>query len=243
MMNAGYIYHDQGWAGEAEGIAPCWIKIGENVGRGPSVSSLDAAFMASAGHRQNILDDFTYVGIGVRRSSTGLIWVTVRFMKLASGCALPTISPAPPSSGNLLRDPSFELRGQGWGPGNGPGIDWYAYRSTSTVDGVWFMDVTVHAAGKSFAQTVPVAPRPGHSYVFSIWVRSPGPAITGKVALWALGPRSNSVNTPFTTTGTWQQISVRMTPTLTNYTSLKAEIYVGNMGRHLHLDAAQLRVL
>jgi hypothetical protein len=59
-----------------------WTKLGENVGRGGSVQALHDAFMASAGHRANILGDFSHVGIGVTADAQQL-WVTVVFMKAA----------------------------------------------------------------------------------------------------------------------------------------------------------------
>jgi Cysteine-rich secretory protein family len=62
-----------------------WTRWGENVGAGPSVSSLDAAFMASPEHRANILGAFTLVGVGVDVTEAGTIWVTVDFVALAPG--------------------------------------------------------------------------------------------------------------------------------------------------------------
>lgn len=56
-----------------------WSVIGENVGVGWSVTSLHDAFMASEGHRKNIMfPDYRYVGIGVKKDD-GKIWVTVVF--------------------------------------------------------------------------------------------------------------------------------------------------------------------
>jgi uncharacterized protein YkwD len=59
-----------------------WRRLGENVGRGHSVPSLHDAFMDSPGHRDNILGDYTHVGIGVTKSGS-TIWVTAVFMKAA----------------------------------------------------------------------------------------------------------------------------------------------------------------
>ena len=59
-----------------------WTRIGENVGRGPAVQSIHDAFMNSPGHRDNILGDYSHVGIGVTTSGS-TIWVTVVFMKAA----------------------------------------------------------------------------------------------------------------------------------------------------------------
>jgi uncharacterized protein YkwD len=56
-----------------------WSTLGENVGVGNWVGELHKAFMASHGHRDNILySGFTHVGIGVvvRRDR---MWVTVIF--------------------------------------------------------------------------------------------------------------------------------------------------------------------
>ena len=53
-----------------------WQVVAENVGRGPSVSSLHGAFMGSEGHRANILNDrVTEIGVGVEVRD-GQIWVT-----------------------------------------------------------------------------------------------------------------------------------------------------------------------
>lgn len=42
-----------------------WCRLGENVGMGPSLSSIHTAFMNSAGHRANILGPYDHVGTGV----------------------------------------------------------------------------------------------------------------------------------------------------------------------------------
>lgn len=56
-----------------------WNRLGENVGLGNSISSLQTAFMNSAAHRANILDpSFTYVGISVRPEN-GRLWMTIIF--------------------------------------------------------------------------------------------------------------------------------------------------------------------
>jgi uncharacterized protein YkwD len=56
-----------------------WTTCGENVGQAASVDRVHALFMASGGHRANILSSaFTQVGIGVV-SSGGTVWVTMDF--------------------------------------------------------------------------------------------------------------------------------------------------------------------
>jgi uncharacterized protein YkwD len=56
-----------------------WSMLGENVGEGGGVRSLQKAFMHSPEHRANILESkFKYVGVGVTKKN-GLMWVTVQF--------------------------------------------------------------------------------------------------------------------------------------------------------------------
>lgn len=56
-----------------------WVELGENVGVGGTVASLDQAFMNSAAHRSNILySGFRYVGIGAKQAG-GRLWVTLIF--------------------------------------------------------------------------------------------------------------------------------------------------------------------
>lgn len=62
------------------GVHGKWTTLGENVGVGNSVWSLNRAFMRSKPHRRNILCGcYTKVGIGVVRDSHSRLWVTVRF--------------------------------------------------------------------------------------------------------------------------------------------------------------------
>jgi len=70
-----------------------WEAVGENVGKGPTVSDIQQAFMNSPEHRDNILDhDFTQVGIGVTTDSSGTIWVTEDFRQpMAAPVIRPTV--------------------------------------------------------------------------------------------------------------------------------------------------------
>jgi hypothetical protein len=90
---AGRIFHDNDdLKADAYGVSSCWTWIGENVGVGGSVAATHDAFMASSGHRAIILSsEPQYVGIGVEWRS-GRLWVTERFMRVGSGCSLPTVS-------------------------------------------------------------------------------------------------------------------------------------------------------
>lgn len=88
MIAAGAIYHST--SAELKAAAGSgWSKLGENVGRGGSVSSLHSAFMNSSGHRANILGDYNYAGIGTD-TKDGVLYVTVVFMKKGSTQPAPT---------------------------------------------------------------------------------------------------------------------------------------------------------
>jgi uncharacterized protein YkwD len=67
-----------------------WTMLGENVGVGGTVRSLHAAFMASQGHKDNILyPTYRHVGIGVAKRN-GRMWVTVIFEAVVNpGTTLP----------------------------------------------------------------------------------------------------------------------------------------------------------
>jgi hypothetical protein len=95
MMDAGYLYHSSSDELMAVG-GEVWERIGENVGRGQSPTSLHNAFMESSGHKDNILGDYNYVGIGTG-SSDGYLYVTVVFMKKGS-VSSPTTTTAPPTT-------------------------------------------------------------------------------------------------------------------------------------------------
>ena len=56
-----------------------WSTLGENVGEGGGIISLQKAFIHSPEHRANILEmGYGHIGVGVVRKN-GLIWVTVQF--------------------------------------------------------------------------------------------------------------------------------------------------------------------
>ena len=61
-----------------DGIRSKWCSLGENVGYGPSVPAIEDAYMASAGHRANILaTKWTGVGVGYATSGTRVYTVHV----------------------------------------------------------------------------------------------------------------------------------------------------------------------
>ncbi|MGH2794594.1 MAG: CAP domain-containing protein [Actinomycetota bacterium] len=63
MAEDGTIYHNKNLSNDVEGN---WWAVGENVGMGPTCPSLHDAFMASPGHKANIIDkDYNQIGVGV----------------------------------------------------------------------------------------------------------------------------------------------------------------------------------
>ncbi len=93
MADRGEQYHNPNLDNE---VAPGWLMLGENVGKGGSVDSLHRAFMASPAHRANILrKEFTQVGIGVVRDATGTIYVVEVFRQPGRATSAPAPKPAP----------------------------------------------------------------------------------------------------------------------------------------------------
>jgi hypothetical protein len=58
-----------------------WTRIGENVGYGPRPGPIQDAFMASSGHRRNVLGQYNRVGVGAVRDGNGQLWVAVVFLE------------------------------------------------------------------------------------------------------------------------------------------------------------------
>jgi hypothetical protein len=107
MADSSHLHHNPNLATDVTG----WTRLAENVGRGPSVSSLHTALMNSEGHRRNILDDrVTEIGVGVEvRGST--VWVTQVFRRPTSTSTAPrpncggseeTTAPVTAASGPIL---------------------------------------------------------------------------------------------------------------------------------------------
>jgi uncharacterized protein YkwD len=84
MRLQGFISHRPDLVRQVETrVTTRWLRLGENVGVGSTPESLNTAFMNSTGHRANVLGDYNYCSVGVQRTSTGRIYVTVNFIKSA----------------------------------------------------------------------------------------------------------------------------------------------------------------
>lgn len=74
MAAKGYLYH------QISPLPSYWRAWGQNVGEGPTVDAIHRAFMASAPHRDNILDrDFRRVAVGIVKVN-GTVWITEDFI-------------------------------------------------------------------------------------------------------------------------------------------------------------------
>lgn len=99
MADASRLAHNPRLTSQVSG----WQVLGENVGEGPTVGDLDAAFMASPEHRANVLDrDYTQVGVGTVRRG-GILWITVDFRRPdGARQARPSLRPAVTTMNPLL---------------------------------------------------------------------------------------------------------------------------------------------
>jgi uncharacterized protein YkwD len=89
-----------------------WQTVGENVGEGPDVPSLDTAFWNSPGHRANILDtSYTDVGIGSTWAD-GILWITVDFRKPMTTVSSSTVAGARTSHPRVHRTLRVGSRGR-----------------------------------------------------------------------------------------------------------------------------------
>src|SRR5689334_4562225 len=85
--------HDPNLAADITAAVNDWQTAGENVGQGWDMPGLHNAFMNSPHHRDNILGDYDYVGIGVVHAG-GFSWIAEEFVKAPAGKV--TIANTPP---------------------------------------------------------------------------------------------------------------------------------------------------
>ena len=81
LARVGRLAHNPDLAGQVSRyVTGAWVRIGENVGTGADSDSLHGAFMASPGHRANVLNgEYDYVGVGLVRTGP-TIWVSIVFV-------------------------------------------------------------------------------------------------------------------------------------------------------------------
>lgn len=191
MASAGRISHNPNLRVAVDTyVTRSWSRIGENVGVGYGVSSLHDAFMASEGHRANILGDYNRVGVGVVRESSGKLWVTVVFIKG------PTIASAPVAA--AWTSPAGALDGA-WSALGGVRVSGWALDpdTTGTIEvHVYVGDVgTVLRADGSRPDVGAAYPRHGSAHGFATMVRAPSAPGSYPVCAYAInvGPGANSL--------------------------------------------------
>jgi hypothetical protein len=131
MRSRDAMSHDPNLVANVARVVPDWRRVGENVGVGYDVAQLHNAFMASSGHRANIMGDYNQVGIGVVNSSDGTVWVTLRFVK----GSLPSVATRADRVG-IRRGASYYLRST---LTSGPATKTFSYGTASdiAVSGDW----------------------------------------------------------------------------------------------------------
>jgi uncharacterized protein YkwD len=66
----------------ADGMPTGWTRLGENVGRGPSIEAVFNGFLQSPAHRANLLDpSFQWAGTGVAVAADGTVFVVQVFAR------------------------------------------------------------------------------------------------------------------------------------------------------------------
>lgn len=96
MMRAAKLWHSADLGSQLSN----WQRLGENVGRGPTLTDIQTSFMASPSHRDNIvLPQFTQIGVGVTSDGGEYVYVAVVFRQPIGAAAAPAprqaAAPAP----------------------------------------------------------------------------------------------------------------------------------------------------
>jgi len=96
MASDGTLEHNPNYGSQVSG----WRTLGENVGTGGDVASIENAFENSPHHFENMVDpSFTMIGVGVTQDSSGTYWVTEDYEQPKNAPApapAPHSTPAPP---------------------------------------------------------------------------------------------------------------------------------------------------
>ena len=96
MMRAGKLWHTPTLSTDVTN----WRVLGENVGRGPALPDIEAAFLASPAHRANILrPEFSQAGVGVVWDGGDLFYVAVIFRlpkTVTAPAPAPRLASSPP---------------------------------------------------------------------------------------------------------------------------------------------------
>jgi uncharacterized protein YkwD len=92
MSDNGSMTHNPNYSRQ---IPAGWYGAAENVAYGYSVDRVTAAWMNSEGHRRNILGNYTDIGIGFYKDSSGTTWFTQNFARYSTSYTPPAPTPTP----------------------------------------------------------------------------------------------------------------------------------------------------
>lgn len=92
MASDGQLRHNPDFTRQIGVALPTWHRAAENVGVGATAAQVHGAFMNSLKHRDNILGNYQWVGVGVRWNGSRL-WVTVNFVSTSSPVSWQTRTP------------------------------------------------------------------------------------------------------------------------------------------------------
>jgi hypothetical protein len=99
-MSGTHLHHRPDLRAQVERrVTTQWQRIGENVGRGSTVSGLHQAFMNSPSHFDNVVGRYNRLGVGVVLSN-GTTWVTFNFLE-GPALAAPAAAPVEPPRGDF----------------------------------------------------------------------------------------------------------------------------------------------
>ena len=92
MSDNGSMTHNPDYSRQ---IPSGWYGAAENVAYGYSVDRVTAAWMNSEGHRRNILGNYTDIGIGFYKDSSGTTWFTQNFGRYPASYTPPATETKP----------------------------------------------------------------------------------------------------------------------------------------------------
>ncbi len=156
------------------------------------------------------------------------------------------ISVTTPLAINLLSGGGFETAGPAWqvtpdvqlviSPSGTGGVEAH--------DGSAFAEASTRVAGGAHAvyqQVQGVDAGPGHSYSFSIWLRTRAhQTVNACAVLWAQGGQAESGSTCIAVDSHWTLVTAPLDLTGPGHTGLQAQVVINTAGAKLDLDGAEL---
>jgi hypothetical protein len=197
MATMGFMSHNPNFQYQ---LPANWTALGENVANGYTPTTVITAWMASPGHRANILGDYTHIGIGYWVDDAGHTWFTQDFGKYTIPNPSAVSDPA-----NTIH--SFDFTST-WTPANGETVADYQVELDSSTGSVLNTITTTQPTATfsglaaSTSYTVKITARemdsPGLSYyspvkTFSVTTLADLPTVSAPTNL-SLVPTETAIN-------------------------------------------------